>query len=68
MARSPEDWVYHGVVNQPSQEQPRIFVEEVAFGPTERQGVSVLWELIPPRWVSFGVTPAAAPRGRRRRC
>lgn len=65
MARSPEDWVYHGVVNQPSQEQPRIFVEQVAFGPTERQSVSVLRELIPPPdggflWGYTGGSPARA--------
>lgn len=65
MARSPEDWVYHGDVNQPSQEQPRIFVEEVAFGPTERQSVSVLRELIPPPYGGFlwgytGGSPARA--------
>ena len=65
MARSPEDWVYHGVVNKPSQEQPRIFVEEAAFGPTERQSVSVLRELIPPPYGGFlwgytGGSPARA--------
>jgi hypothetical protein len=64
MARSPEDWAYHGVVNQPSQEQQRIFVEEVAFGPTERRSVSVLRKLIPPPhgflWGYSGGSPARA--------
>jgi hypothetical protein len=66
MSGSSNDWVYHGVIRRSAnEEQPQIFVEQVAFGPTERRSVSVLRELIPPPhggflWGYTGGSPARA--------
>jgi hypothetical protein len=66
MGWSSDDWVYHGIISRSAnEEQPRLFVEEVAFGPTERKRVSVLRELIAPPYGGFlwgytGGSPARA--------
>ncbi|MFG2236170.1 hypothetical protein ACGFNX_40310 [Streptomyces sp. NPDC048723] len=56
------DWTYHGIQDGPESNrsdgeewQPaRILVEEVEFGPTERQDVTVLRELAEPEHGGFG--------------
>ncbi|WP_030390781.1 hypothetical protein [Streptomyces sp. NRRL S-241] len=56
------DWTYHGIQDGPESNrsdeegwQPaRILVEEVEFGPTERQGVKVLRELAEAEHGGFG--------------
>jgi len=52
VSRSLYDWVYHGI--NPSDDRAHIMVEDVVFGPTERQNVSVLRELPEPAYGGFG--------------
>ncbi|MFD7282424.1 DUF6166 domain-containing protein [Streptomyces sp. NPDC059862] len=57
-----EDCTYHGTQDGPETDAPdekewqpaRILVEEVEFGPTERQNVRVLRELVEPENGGFG--------------
>ena len=48
MGDAPGDWTYHGIDGVVSgDDEARILVEEVEWGPTEREDVTVLRELVP---------------------
>lgn len=48
MGDTPGDWTYHGIDGLVSgDDEARILVEAVEWGPTEREDVTVLRELVP---------------------
>ncbi len=48
MGNAPGDWTYHGIDGiAGGDDYAHILVEEVEWGPTERQDVTVLRELLP---------------------
>jgi hypothetical protein len=60
-----DDWTYHGVYRLDDNDRAHILVEQIAFGPTERQGVAVLREIPEPQhggflWGYVGGSPTRA--------
>jgi len=45
VGETPGDWTYHGIDG--GDDEARVLVEEMEWGPTERQNVTVLRELLP---------------------